>query len=135
MVINFIEEFKKFAVKGNVIDLAIGVVIGTAFGAIINSIVGDIVMPLAGAVTGGIDFSGLFLVLREATDTSVAVTLNYGKFLNAIIDFLLIALAIFIVIKKVIKYNKKEEVKPKTTPEDTLLLREIRDSLKNQQSK
>ena len=87
----FLEEFKEFAVKGNVIDLAVGVIIGAAFGKIVSSLVSDIVMPLIGVVLGGFDFSNLKLVLKAATESNPAVTLNYGVFINNIIDFLIIA--------------------------------------------
>lgn len=127
---SIIQEFKKFAVKGNVIDMAIGVVIGGAFGKIVTSFVNDIIMPPISALTGGIDFSNLNIILRQATDKSDAIILNYGIFINTILDFLIIAVSIFIVIKQMNKLKKKEEEKPKQTGEDILLLREIRDSLK-----
>lgn len=126
----FIDEFKNFAIKGNVIDMAVGIVIGTAFGKIVSSFVSDIIMPPIGVLTGGVDFSNLVITLKSATETAEAVTLNYGMFLNALIDFVIIAFAIFIVIKQLNRFKKKEEAKPKTTPEDIVLLREIRDSLK-----
>lgn len=124
------EEFKKFAVKGNVMDLAIGVIIGGAFGKIVTSLVNDIIMPPIGLILGGIDFSNLAITLKGATDQTEAVTLNYGIFINSIIDFLIVAFSIFIVIQQLNKLKKKEEAKPSSTPEDIVLLREIRDSLK-----
>lgn len=127
---NLLNEFKSFAMKGNVIDLAVGVVIGTAFGKIVSSLVTDIIMPPIGAITGGIDFSDKVLTLKKATDVIPAVTLNYGMFLNNIISFIIVAFAIFMVIKQLNRFKKKEEAKPVATPEEIVLLREIRDSLK-----
>jgi len=124
------KEFKNFAIKGNVIDMAVGIVIGTAFGKIVSSFVSDIIMPPIGALTGGVDFSNLVITLKKASEGAEAVTLNYGAFINTALDFIIIAFAIFIVIKQINRFKKKEEEKPTTTPEDTQLLREIRDSLK-----
>jgi len=120
----FFKEFKQFAMKGSMVDLAIGIVIGTAFGAVISSLVKDVIMPPIGLLIGGIDFSKIIIPLNSTTSISI------GLFINAIIDFILIALAIFIVIKQMNRLKKKEEAKPAPTPEDTLLLRDIRDSLK-----
>ncbi len=125
-----LKEFKKFALKGNVIDLAVGVIIGTAFGKIVSSLVSDIIMPLIGVLLGGIDFSNLALTLKKATATNPAVTLNYGLFINSVIDFLIIAFVIFVVIKQLNKLEKKEKAKPIKPTENILLLREIRNSLK-----
>ncbi len=125
---NFVAEFKAFAVKGNVIDLAVAVVIGAAFGKIVSSLVENIVMPLIGALLGGVDFSGLSLQIGESV-------IKYGVFLQSIFDFIIIALAIFVAIKALSKLKKEEvaaEAAPKVTSEDVLLLREIRDSLRNQ---
>lgn len=127
---NLLNEFKSFAMKGNVIDLAVGVVIGTAFGKIVSSLVTDIIMPPIGAITGGIDFSDKVLTLKKATDAVPAVTLNYGMFLNNVISFVIVAFAIFMVIKQLNRFKKKEEAKPVATPEEIVLLREIRDSVK-----
>lgn len=127
---NLLNEFKSFAMKGNVIDLAVGVVIGTAFGKIVSSLVTDIIMPPIGAITGGIDFSDKVLTLKKATEVAPAVTLNYGMFLNNIISFVIVAFAIFMVIKQLNRFKKKEEAKPVATPEEIVLLREIRDSVK-----
>ena len=127
------EEFKKFAIKGNVIDLAVGIIIGTAFGKIVSSLVADIIMPPIGVLLGGVDFSNLVITLKKATETSAAVTLNYGIFINSIINFVIIAFAIFILVKQINKFNKKKEEgkkEPEATPEDIILLREIRDALK-----
>ncbi len=123
------KEFKNFAVKGNVLDTAVGIIIGIAFGKIISSFVADIVMPPIGLLFG-MDFSNLVFILQEATETTEAVTLNYGIFINTLLDFLIIAFAIFIVVKQLNKFKKKEEKKPVETTEDILLLREIRDQLK-----
>jgi large conductance mechanosensitive channel len=130
-----LKEFQQFAIKGNVIDLAIGVIIGGAFGKIITSLVNDIIMPPLGVITGGIDFSQKTLVLKQATETAGQITLNYGAFLNNIIDFLIVAWAIFFAIKQINKLKKKEETKEDKKEadkisEEVILLREIRDNLK-----
>ena len=122
-----LHEFKLFAMKGNVVDLAVGVVIGTAFGAIVNSLVGDVIMPIVGAPTGNIDFTGLHLQMGD-------VSVQYGKFLQSIFSFVVIAWALFFVVKAVIALRKKEEViQPviltEPSPEEKLLT-EIRDLLK-----
>ena len=134
-----IKEFKDFAVKGNVVDLAVGVIIGAAFGKIVTSFVNDIVMPPIGLATGGVDFSELKLVLKEAVVdasgavTTEAVSINYGNFINIVIQFLIIALCIFAMVKAFNSLKKKAE-DPKNpeapTPQDILLLTEIRDLLK-----
>jgi len=125
------KEFKKFALKGNVVDLAIGVIIGAAFGKIVTSFVADIIMPPIGLLMGKVDFSNLAITLKSATQDSVAVTLRYGMFINTVIDFLIVSFVIFIVIKQINRMKKVEEEKKTTvTSEDVLLLREIRDSLK-----
>jgi large conductance mechanosensitive channel len=133
----FFQEFKTFAVKGNAIDLAVGVVIGAAFGGIVTSLVNDIIMPPIGKVTGNIDFSNLFVnlsgtevaTLAEAKKLGLA-TINYGVFINAVINFLIVAFAIFIVVKQLNRLKHEAPAAPAATPEDILLLREIRDSLK-----
>lgn len=129
------KEFKEFAVKGNVIDLAVGVVIGTAFGKIVTSLVNDIIMPPIGVLMGGINFSNFAFTLRAATEETAAVTLNYGAFINAVVDFLIIAFAIFIVIKQINrlkkKEEKKEEAKSAEPSKEALLLEEIRDLMKS----
>lgn len=124
------QEFKKFAMRGNVTDLAVGVVIGTAFGKIVSSFVSDIIMPPIGVLTGGVDFSDLAITLQKATTDATAVTLNYGAFINTLIDFIIIAFAIFIAIKQIERFRKKEETKPVEPSEEVKLLREIRDALK-----
>lgn len=127
-----LQEFKNFAIKGNVIDMAVGIVIGTAFGKIVSSFVSDIIMPPIGMLTGGVDFSNLTFVLKNTSENVGAITLNYGIFINTVVDFVIIAFAIFIVIKQInrFKKNKEEEAKLAEPNEEILLLREIRDSLK-----
>jgi large conductance mechanosensitive channel len=129
----FLDEFKGFAMRGNVVDLAIAVVIGGAFGTIVSSVVSDIIMPVVGVLTGGVDFSHLAWTLKEATLTGPAVTLGYGKFINAVINFLIVALAIFVAMKQMNRFLKKEAEKPVEAPKPTKdqeLLMEIRDLLK-----
>ena len=129
----FISEFKEFAMRGNVIDMAVGVVIGGAFGKIVSSLVGDIIMPVVGVITGGVNFTDLKLTLKEAAEGAPAVTINYGSFIQTMVDFLIIAFCIFCVIKALNSLKKKpvEEapVEPET-PADIALLTEIRDLLK-----
>lgn len=127
-----INEFKAFAIKGNVIDLAVGIVIGAAFGKIITSIVSDIIMPPLGLLVGGTNFTDLKLVLKDAVGNTPAVTLNYGNFIQVAFDFLIIAVSIFIVIKAINAAKKKEEKKPQTKEE--ILLTEIRDLLKEKKN-
>lgn len=125
-----LREFKKFAMKGNVVDLAVGVVIGGAFGKIVSSFVSDIIMPPIGLLAGGVDFSNLVITLKKASDSIPAVTINYGLFINSVIDFLIIAFSIFVVIKQLEKLKKQEEKEVTKPTEEILLLREIRDLLK-----
>ncbi len=124
------QEFKKFAIRGNVMDLAVAVIIGAAFGKIITSFVNDIIMPPIGFLTGGMDFSNLVITLKQAHDGVAPVTINYGVFVNHIIDFVIIAFSIFLVIHYLGKFKKKEAEKPEEPTEEIVLLREIRDSLK-----
>jgi large conductance mechanosensitive channel len=127
------KEFKEFAMRGNVIDMAVGVVIGAAFGKIVTSLVVDIIMPPIGYLTGGVDFSSLVITIKKATESTDAITLNYGLFINTIINFLIIAFAIFIMIKQINRFKKKAEEKPKEAPKpnkEVELLTEIRDLLK-----
>ena len=119
-----VDEFKDFITKGNVIDMAVGVIIGSAFGKIVTSVVNDILMPLLGIIIGGIDFTGLTLKVKDATIT-------YGNFIQNIIDFVIVALCIFMFIKLISKFRKKEEEKPKKD-ETVALLEEIRDLLKKE---
>lgn len=132
---SMMQEFKKFAMRGNVVDMAVGIIIGAAFGKIVSSFVADIVMPPIGMLIGGVDFADLVVVLREATADQAAVTIGYGKFIQTLLDFLIIAFAIFMVVKGMNSMKRKEEaapppVPPKPTPEQELLT-EIRDLLKN----
>jgi large conductance mechanosensitive channel len=132
----FFKEFKEFAVRGNMIDLAIGIIIGGAFGKIVSSFVADVIMPPIGLLLGNVDFSRLMVVLKPevaataATAAVPAVAIKYGMFINTIIDFVIIALAIFIMIHQINKLKKKEEAKPTAPSEEVVLLRDIRDSLK-----
>jgi large conductance mechanosensitive channel len=134
-----VDEFKQFAVKGNVVDMAVGVIIGAAFGKIVSSLVADVVMPPLGVLIGGIDFSHFQLVLREAVGPDQpAVTLKYGVFLQAIFDFTIVAIAVFALIKIINTLRRKEEAKPAAPPEppkQEVLLTEIRDLLKQQQQR
>ena len=130
-----ISEFKEFAMRGNVIDLAVGVVIGGAFGKIVTSLVDKVIMPPLGLLIGGVDFSKMAIVLKDATVDAAgkdvpAVVLAYGEFINALVQFVIVAFAIFLVVKAINRMHKKPEEAPAATPEDVLLLREIRDSLK-----
>ena len=133
---SFISEFKEFAMRGNVIDMAVGVVIGGAFGKIVSSLVGDVIMPAVGVLTGGVNFTDLKLTLKEAAEGVPAVTINYGSFIQTMVDFLIIAFCIFCVIKALNtlknKLPKEEEAAPAEpeTPADIALLTEIRDLLK-----
>lgn len=128
-----ISEFKSFAMRGNVVDMAVGIIIGAAFGKIVSSFVNDVIMPPVGLLVGGIDFSDLVFTLKAATETAPAVILKYGVFINTVIDFIIIAWAIFMVIKAMNSLKKKEEEKlapPSAPSEDVVLLTEIRDLLK-----
>ena len=128
-----LDEFKKFAIKGNVMDMAVGVIIGAAFGKIVTSFVNDVIMPPIGILVGGVKFSELKLVLKEAVGEAPAITLNYGNFLQVTFDFLIIAMSIFLAIKMLNSAKKKEEAQPAATPVPTkeeVLLTEIRDLLK-----
>ena len=130
-----ITEFKEFAMRGNVIDLAVGVVIGAAFGKIVTALVDKVIMPPLGLLIGGVDFSKLGIVLKQASLDAAgkevpAVVLAYGEFINALVQFVIVAFAIFLVVKAINRIHKKPEDPPAATPEDVLLLREIRDSLK-----
>ena len=139
-----LNEFKQFAMRGNVVDLAVGVIIGAAFGKIVDSLVKDVIMPPIGLILGKVDFSNLFLVMRDgalpgpylsvdAAQKAGAVTLNYGVFLNTMISFVIVAWAVFMVIKAMNKLKRDEPAAPAAPaepPEEVVLLREIRDSLK-----
>lgn len=136
-----VKEFKEFAVKGNVVDMAVGIIIGGAFGTIVKSLVADVIMPPIGLMLGGVDFTDLFVVLKGDGDfvtladaaAAGAVTINYGLFINNVISFLIVAFAVFLLVKSINKLKRQEEAAPPppaVTPEDIVLLREIRDSLK-----
>lgn len=128
-----IQEFKEFAVKGNVVDMAVGIIIGAAFGKIVSSVVGDVIMPPIGALLGGVDFSSLAITVKEGAGSVPAVVIRYGKFIQTVIDFTIIAFAIFMIVKALNKLKKKEEEAAKEPPAPTneeLLLTEIRDLLK-----
>ena len=139
---SMMSEFKEFALKGNVMDLAVGVIIGAAFGKIVDSIVGDLIMPIVGAIIGSVDFSNLFVVLGKVpAGTAMALAdlkkagvpvLAYGNFLTIVVNFLILAFIIFMMVKQVNRLKKEAPPPPPapaTTPEDILLLRQIRDSL------
>ncbi len=135
-----LEEFRKFAMRGNVLDLAVGVIIGAAFTGIVNSLVKDLVTPPLGLVSGGLDFSNLYFVLKgshaatlKAAQEAGAVTLNYGLFLNAVINFLIVALALFLIIRQINRFTAPKTAPPEAVPEEILLLRDIRDSVKARQ--
>jgi large conductance mechanosensitive channel len=135
-----LNEFKKFAMRGNVVDMAVGIIIGAAFGKIVSSIVNDIIMPPIGMLMGGVDFSNLFVDLSggeyaslAAAEAAGAPLIKYGVFINTVLDFLIVAFAIFMVIKGMNTMKKKEEEKPAEPPkpsEEVELLKEIRDALK-----
>ena len=131
-----LEEFKKFALRGNVVDLAIGIIIGTAFGAIVSSLVGDVIMPVVGALTGGLDFSNYFVPLAKNVTATAYVeakkqgaVLGYGQFITITLNFLIVAAVLFLVIRAVSKLQKHEEAKPAEPPAEVKLLTEIRDLL------
>jgi len=123
-------EFKEFAIKGNAVDMAVGLVIGGAFGKVVSSLVADVVMPPIGVLMGGTDFSKLAYVIQEAEGEVAAVSINYGMFIQNIIDFLIIAFAIFMVVKGINSMKKAEEEAPAEPTNEEVLLTEIRDSLK-----
>lgn len=139
-----LKEFREFAVRGNVVDMAVGIIIGAAFGAIVKSLVDDVIMPPIGLLLGNVDFSNLFFVLKEGSTAAPyatlalakaagAVTLNYGMLVNAVVSFIIVAFAVFILIRNINRLRKEEPAvpaEPAPTPEEILLLREIRDNLK-----
>jgi len=129
-----VQEFKEFAMRGSVVDLAVGVVIGGAFGKIVSSVVADVIMPPIGVLMGGVDFTDLKIVLKEAVGEVPAVTLNYGSFIQSCVDFLIIAIAIFLLVKFMNSLKRQEEAapaEPPAPPPTEVLLGEIRDLLKN----
>jgi large conductance mechanosensitive channel len=132
-----LKEFKEFAMRGNVVDLAVGVIIGAAFGTIVSSLVKDIIMPPIGLLLGGVDFSDLFINLSGQEFASLAeaqaagaATINYGLFINALINFLIVAFAIFLLVKQINRMKKTEPPPPSPPTEEVVLLRDIRDSLR-----
>ena len=128
------KEFKTFALKGNVMDMAVGIVIGAAFGAIVASFVADVIMPPIGLLLGGVDFNSLGVILSEATVDSEAVVLKYGFFIQTLVNFIIIALAVFVAVKGINSMKKKEEAAPSAPPapsNEEKLLAEIRDLLQN----
>jgi len=137
-----LKEFKAFAMRGNVVDMAVGIIIGAAFGAIVKSLVDDVIMPPVGLLLGNVDFSELFFVLKEgataesyatlaAAKEAGAVTINYGLFVNAMVSFIIVAFAVFLLVRTINRLKAEEPpAAPAATPEDVLLLREIRDALK-----
>jgi large conductance mechanosensitive channel len=136
---SLMKEFKEFAVKGNAMDMAVGIIVGAAFGKIVSSLVSDVIMPPIGKLMGGVDFTALFVNLGSesyatlaAAKAAGAATLNYGAFLQSVVDFVIVAFAIFMLVKGLNSLRKQEDeapAAPAAPPEDVLLLREIRDSL------
>ncbi len=127
-----IQEFKTFAIKGNAVDLAVGVVVGAAFTGIVNSLVNDIINPFLGLVTGRIDFNDKVFVIREASESAAALTVKYGAFITALINFVIVSFAIFIIVKQINRLKEKEAEKPAKeakVSDEVRLLTEIRDSL------
>lgn len=136
-----LKEFKEFAMKGSVLDMAIGIIIGGAFTPIVKSLVDDVLMPVIGLLLGNVNFSDLFIVLKNAAEASGpyatlamaqeagAVTLNYGVFINTVITFLIVAFAVFMLVKNINRWKKQEEEKPAAPPQEVVLLEEIRDAL------
>ncbi len=130
---SMIQEFKSFAMKGNVVDMAVGIIIGAAFGKIVTSLVTDVVMPPLGLLIGGVDFSALGVTIRQAAADSPAVVLKYGVFINTIVDFIIVALAIFLLVRGMNALRKKQAEAPAAPPapsKQEVLLGEIRDLLK-----
>ena len=133
---SILNEFKAFAVKGNVVDMAVGIIIGAAFGKIVSSFVGDVVMPPIGLLIGGVDFTDLAITLKAAEGDIPAVVLSYGKFIQTVLDFVIVAFAIFMGVKVINRLKREEAAAPAEPPaptKDQELLTEIRDLLKNQQ--
>ena len=134
---SFVSEFKEFAVKGNAIDLAVGVIIGGAFGKIVDSIVGDLIMPIVGKIFGGLDFNNYYIALAGQTATNLAdakkagAVFAYGSFITIVLNFAILAFIIFLMVKQMNRLKREAPAAPPApTPEDVLLLREIRDALK-----
>lgn len=131
---SIISEFKAFAVKGNVVDMAVGIIIGAAFGKIVSSFVGDVIMPPLGLLIGGVDFSDLAITLKAAQGDTPAVLLSYGKFLQTCLDFVIVAFAIFMGVKMINKLHKERAKAPAAPTAEVVLLTEIRDLLKTEQT-
>ena len=127
---SIIGEFKTFAMRGNVVDLAVGIIIGGAFGKIVSSVVADVIMPPIGMLVGGVNFTSLAITLKEAAGKAPAVTLNYGNFLQAVFDFLIVAFSVFMLVKAINTLQKKEKEEPPPPPKQEVLLEEIRDILR-----
>ena len=129
-----ISEFKAFAMRGNVVDMAIGIILGAAFGKIVSSLVNDIIMPPIGLLIGGVDFTDLSIILKQAAGENPAVSINYGVFIQVVIDFVIVAFAVFMAVKAMNSMKKKQEAAPAAPPapsKEEILLTEIRDLLKN----
>ncbi|NLF24339.1 MAG: large-conductance mechanosensitive channel protein MscL [Deltaproteobacteria bacterium] len=132
---SMLKEFKEFAVRGNVVDMAVGIIVGGAFGKIVSSLVADVVMPPLGIILGGVNFSHLRLTLKDAVGTTPAVTLNYGLFIQTVVDFIIVAFSIFLLVKTINTLKRKQAEAPNAPPPpsaECLLLSEIRDILKTQ---
>ena len=132
---SMMKEFKEFAVKGNVVDMAVGIIIGAAFGTIVSSFVGDVIMPPIGLLLGGVNFADLAITIKEAVGDEPSVIIGYGKFIQTLIDFTIVAFAIFIAVKAINSLKRKEEEAPAAPPKpsaEEVLLTEIRDALKQQ---
>ncbi len=125
-----LKEFKEFAIKGNMVDMAVGIIIGAAFGKVVTSVVEDVIMPPIGFLSGGVDFKDLAFTLQEAVGDAPAVTVKYGAFIQTLIDFTIVAFAVFMLVKVINNLKKKEEAKPAEPSAEVKLLAEIRDSLK-----
>ena len=128
---SIVKEFREFAVKGNVVDMAVGIIIGAAFGKIVSSLVSDVVTPPLGYLIGGVDFTKLAYTLPSMLEGVEPVTVRYGVFLQAVFDFLIVAFAIFLLVKLINRLRRKEEAKPAAPPRQEILLEEIRDLLKS----
>jgi large conductance mechanosensitive channel len=127
---SLLKEFKEFAMRGNVVDMAVGIIIGSAFGKIVTSLVNDIIMPPIGLALGGVDFNGFAITIKKATADAPAVAIRYGTFINVVVDFIIVAFVLFGIIKLMNTLKKKKEAAPPKPPAQEVLLAEIRDLLK-----
>ncbi|MDT8408708.1 MAG: large-conductance mechanosensitive channel protein MscL [Wenzhouxiangellaceae bacterium] len=130
-----LQEFRAFAIKGNMVDMAVGIIIGAAFGRVVQSLVNDLIMPPLGLAIGGVDFSKLAIVLKQASDDAAAVTIGYGAFIQTLVDFLIVALAIFVAVRVFNSMQRKKPASPAAPlppSEELVVLREIRDALQQQ---